>query len=56
MMKYRSNADGSAVCAHRDLSVCDACADSDEALVEVVGAHFYVPNADERAALVEALA
>ena len=44
---FRTNADGTAVCAHRDLSVCDECA-KDEAIVEVVGAHYYVPNPADR--------
>jgi hypothetical protein len=46
-LKFRSNADGTAVCIHRDLSVCDECA-KHEAIVEVIGAHYYVPNATER--------
>jgi len=46
-LKFRSNADGTAVCAHRDLSVCDECA-KDESIVEVVGAHYHVPNPADR--------
>lgn len=44
------NADGSAVCAHRDLSVCPLCA-AHPFYVEVVGAHYWVPEASERAEL-----
>lgn len=54
--KYRSNADGTAVCRHRDLSVCADCAAADEALVPVSGAYYHVPNPAERAALAAALA
>jgi hypothetical protein len=52
---FRTNADGTAVCPHRDLSVCPACA-SDPAVVEVVGAHYYIPDAAERARLLAELA
>lgn len=50
MPNFRTNADGSAVCPHRDLSVCPGCA-SDPAVVEVAGAHYYVPDPAERVAL-----
>jgi hypothetical protein len=48
---YRTQADGSAVCPHRDLSVCDACLKSDDRLVEGLGCAYFVPNAAERADL-----
>lgn len=51
----RYNADGSAVCRHRDLSVCPACA-TDPRYVEVVGAFYFVPDETERAALRASLA
>jgi len=50
----RTNADGSAVCRHRDLSVCDQCA-TDERYVEVAGVHYWIPDAVERAELQAAL-
>lgn len=53
--EYRTNADGSAVCAHRDLSCCPACVASDPLLVEVAGVHYHVHNVEERAALLAAL-
>lgn len=46
---FREQADGSLVCPHRDLSVCPPCAASDPAIVDVVGAHFYVPDPADRA-------
>ena len=50
-MRYRTNADGSAVCRHRNLGVCPDCAAADPELVEVVGAYYHVPDPDERAEL-----
>jgi hypothetical protein len=50
MTTYRSNADGTAVCPHRDLSVCPHCA-TDPTLVEVAGAHYHLPDPADRAAL-----
>jgi hypothetical protein len=44
MTKYRTNADGSAVCPHRDLSVCPACAHADHDLIAVAGSHFHFPH------------
>jgi hypothetical protein len=49
--EYRFNADGSAVCAHRDLSVCPKCLAADPNLVDVSGAVYLVDDPDERAAL-----
>lgn len=46
---WHEQADGTLVCPHRDLSVCPSCADAHEACVEVVGAHFWLPDADDRA-------
>lgn len=48
---YKSNADGSAVCPHRDLSCCARCVASDPALVDVAGAHFHVTDLHERLVL-----
>jgi hypothetical protein len=47
---FRTNADGSLVCDHRDLSCCEACADHPE-IVEVYGSHFLVTDPTERAEL-----
>lgn len=52
---FRTNDDGTAVCPHRDLTVCAECATHPE-VVAVAGAHFHMPDADERAELMEALA
>lgn len=48
---YRTNADGTAVCPHRDLSVCPDCYTADPALIEVAGAHFHVTDLHERLVL-----
>lgn len=53
--KYRTNADGSAVCPHRDLSVCADCATHPH-IVEVFGAHYHLPDAADRAELLAAIA
>jgi hypothetical protein len=53
---YREGASGEAICPHRDLSVCPACAAADPRLVDVVGAYYFVPDPDERRALVAQLA
>lgn len=50
MSKYRTQADGSIVCRHRDLSCCPSCLAADERLVYVVGAVFKIDDAAERAA------
>lgn len=44
---YHVQADGTAVCPHRDLSVCGGCA-TDENLVEVAGVHYFVEDPSER--------
>lgn len=44
MTTYRTNADGSAVCRHRDLSVCPKCILGDPDLIEAVGAWFHIPG------------
>lgn len=49
------NADGSAVCRHRDLSVCAECA-TDDRYVEVYGVHYFIDDPRERLALLEELA
>ena len=48
---YRTNADGSVVCRHRDMSCCADCLAADERLIDVMGAVFLVDDADVRAAL-----
>lgn len=53
---YRENADGTAVCPHRDLSVCPSCAATDERLVEVAGAHFLIDDPAIRAELLAEVA
>jgi len=51
---YRTNADGSLACPHRDLSCCPTCA-KHLGVVEVMGAHYFVPDADEREALLASI-
>lgn len=43
---YRHNSDGSAVCSHRDLSVCDACKAADPMLRDILGATFLLTDAE----------
>jgi hypothetical protein len=50
------NADGSAVCRHRDLSVCPGCQAGDERYVAVHGATWHVVDDAERAELLALLA
>ena len=50
--RWRTNADDSLVCPHRDGSVCHACADNPD-IVDVFGAHFHLPDPAERAILAE---
>lgn len=45
---YPTNPDGSAVCPHRDLSVCKPCAAADPTLVFVHGVYYHIPDADQR--------
>ena len=42
--KGHTQADGSFVCPHRDLSCCAACLAADERLIEVYGQVFYVKD------------
>ncbi len=56
MSDYRTNADGSAVCPHRDLTCCPDCVASDVRLVDVAGEYYFVPDPAERAALIADLA
>lgn len=42
-MSWRTNADGSLVCPHRELSVCPDCAAHPD-VIEVEGAHFHDPH------------
>ena len=42
---WRTNADGSLACPHRDLSVCPTCAEHPE-VAEVVGAHYWDPSGE----------
>lgn len=44
--RYRTNADDSIVCKHRDISCCDACLAADDNLVDIYG-HVYI--VDDRA-------
>lgn len=48
---FRSQADGSLVCPHRDLFVCPACLTVSETLVDVFGQTYYIPDPAERTIL-----
>lgn len=54
--EYRFNADGSAVCAHRDLSVCPKCLAADPNLVDVSGSVFLVTESGTELAALRAAA
>lgn len=45
---WRENDDGTAVCPHRDLSVCSSCANEPE-LVDGRGAYFWIGDSELRA-------
>lgn len=50
----RRGHDDSIACAHRDLSVCPACATKHApTLVDVYGQYYWIPNAVERAELLQ---
>jgi hypothetical protein len=51
-LRHHTQADGTIVCRHRDLSCCADCA-KHPFVVEVAGAHFYVPNLIERTELLK---
>jgi hypothetical protein len=46
--------DGTLACPHRDLSVCPTCDAENVEALNVVGAHFWVPDANQRAEIVGA--
>jgi len=50
---FRRGHDDSLACPHRDVSCCDACAAKHVEIVDVVGAHFWIPDPAERAKLAE---
>jgi hypothetical protein len=52
---FRRGHDDSLACPHRDVSCCDACALKHPEIVDVVGAHFWVPDPSERAKLAETI-
>lgn len=52
MTKFRTNADGSLVCQHRDLSVCNDCAVLPN-VREVFGVHYLMDDAEYGAYLIE---
>lgn len=47
--QFDTNADGTLVCIHRDLTCCSACADAHEEVTEVFGAHYWIADPAERA-------
>jgi hypothetical protein len=51
VVTFRTNADGSLVCPHRDLSVCPACLAQFPDLMDVFGAVYLVTDPAERAEL-----
>ena len=48
---FRDGHTGTLACPHRDVSCCAECAAAHEEIVNVAGAHFWVPTAIERAEL-----
>lgn len=55
MLTTKTNADGSAICIHRDLSVCPGCA-THPLIVHVSGAHFLCADEAERDLLLSLVA
>lgn len=53
---WRHGHDGELACPHRDCSVCPGCAAAHDECVDVLGAHYWVADADERSALRERVA
>jgi hypothetical protein len=52
---WRTNSDDSAVCPHRDLSVCPKCENSYVELVNVYGECFWVSDEQDRAELLSSI-
>lgn len=52
MTTWRTNPDGSLICPHRSLSVCDACALHPE-VTAVAGVHYYDATGDIAAGIAE---
>ena len=52
---FRAGHDGSLACPHRDVSCCEGCASAYPEIVDVMGAHFWISDPNERAALSDAL-
>lgn len=52
---FETNADGSLICIHRDLSCCKPCAEAHQQIVDVYGAHFWIDQPAERQALLDAV-
>lgn len=48
---FRRGHDGSLACPHRDCSTCEDCAGTYSEIVDVVGAHFWIADPEERAVL-----
>jgi hypothetical protein len=48
MHNFRTNADGSLVCRHRDLGCCEVCADAHGEIIAVEGQHYWVVDRYER--------
>jgi hypothetical protein len=47
--RWNTNADGSLVCPHRDLSVCPSCLAAHDTVIDVFGAAYYTPDPVDRA-------
>jgi hypothetical protein len=53
---FRRGHDDSLACKHRDVSCCGECATKYPEVVDVCGAHFWVPDEHERVDLLRQLA
>ena len=53
---FHTQADGSIVCRHRDVSCCDACATKIPHCYMIYGRHFFLPDPAGRAEVVTLLA
>lgn len=51
----RIDAQGEFVCAHRDISCCDDCANQYENIIDVRGAHYWMETVEEMEELLKVM-
>lgn len=50
---FRRGSTDSIACPHRDVTCCEACARSNDEIVEAAGVHFWISDPAERSDLIE---